>query len=294
MLPIKEINLFYENNKTQIYDSFGQSAFVFINAEHYDEVTKSTSEKLTTISKDNLTITTIKLIDNMNCNLLLDYLKMINLIQEKEEIPDWVRKFKFYDDEKQMQSIEVSKEKIKKEKEKIEKANIILNKNLHYKSILYTNSDELVKVVFEIIEELFEISLREFIDKKNEDFNFKKDGITYIGEIKGVTTNVKNEYISQLDEHYSKYLDILQEEGKTENIKKLLIINYERNRDISERNEIHIMQEEMAKKRDTLIIDTLTLLKIYESFLNEKISRIDFLKYINNTLGIAKLDDIVK
>ena len=294
LLPIKEINLFYENNKTQIYDSFGQSAFVFINAEHYDEVTKSTSEKLTTISKDNLTITTIKLIDNMNCNLLLDYLKMINLIQEKEEIPDWVRKFKFYDDEKQMQSIEVSKEKIKKEKEKIEKANIILNKNLHYKSILYTNSDELVKVVFEIIEELFEISLREFIDKKNEDFNFKKDGITYIGEIKGVTTNVKNEYISQLDEHYSKYLDILQEEGKTENIKKLLIINYERNRDISERNEIHIMQEEMAKKRDTLIIDTLTLLKIYESFLNEKISRIDFLKYINNTLGIAKLDDIVK
>ena len=49
--------------------------------------------------------------------------------------------------------------------------------------------------MFEIIEELFEISLKEFIDKKNEDFNFKKDGITYIGEIKGVTTNVKNEYI---------------------------------------------------------------------------------------------------
>ena len=54
------------------------------------------------------------------------------------------------------------------------------------------------------------------------------------------------------------------------------------------------MQDEMAKKRDTLIIDSLTLLKIYESFLNKKISRIDFIQYINNTLGIAKLDDIVK
>lgn len=127
---------------------------------------------------------------------MLDYLTMIGLIQEKSEIPEWVRKYKFYDDEKTMQKVENAKEQIKKEKEKIDKANTILERNLHYKSILYTNSDELVSVVFEIIEELFDISLKEFKDEKKEDFNFKKDGITYIGEIKGVTSNVKNEHIS--------------------------------------------------------------------------------------------------
>ena len=97
-----------------------------------------------------------------------------------------------------MQKVENAKEQIKKEKEKIDKANTILERNLHYKSILYTNSDELVSVVFEIIEDLFDISLKEFKDEKKEDFNFKKDGITYIGEIKGVTSSVKNEHISQL------------------------------------------------------------------------------------------------
>jgi len=294
LLPIDEIKLFYENNKTKINELYGQSAFGFINGGNYNELTKSTSEKLTTISKDNLIITSINLIDNMNCPLLLNYLRMIGIIQEKEEIPDWVRKYIFFDDEQQMQNVEKSKEQIKKEKEKIEKANIILDKNLRYKSILYTNSDELVEVVFEILEDLFDISLKEFKDEKKEDFNFKKDGITYIGEIKGVTSNVKNEHISQLDEHYSKYLDVLQEEGKTESIRKLLIINYERNRDVNERNEIHIMQDEMAKKRDTLILDTLSLLKIYELFLSKKSNKKTIIEYINNTLGIAKPTDIKK
>lgn len=131
---------------------------------------------------------------------------------------------------------------------------------MHYKSILYTNSDELVSVAFEIVEDLFDISLKEFKDEKKEDFNFKKDGITYIGEIKGVTNNVKNEHISQIDEHYSKYLDILQEECRTEDIRKILIMNYKRIRDINDRNEIHIMQDEMVRKRYTLIIDTKSLL----------------------------------
>lgn len=291
LIPIEDIKIFYENNKTKVYDNYVESAFGFLNTS-YTEITKSTSDKITTIGKDKLIITSIKLINNSNSSLVLDYLKMIGLIQEKSEIPEWVRKYKFYDDEKQMEKVENAKEQIKKEKEKIDKANTILERNLHYKSILYTNSDELVSVVFEIIEELFDISLKEFKDEKKEDFNFKKDGITYIGEIKGVTSNVKNEHISQLDEHYSKYLDILQEEGRTEDIRKILIMNYERTRDINERNEIHIMQDEMAKKRDTLIIDTKSLLELYELSLNNKDNKTNIIDYINNTIGVIKVKDV--
>lgn len=291
LIPIEDIKIFYENNKTKVYDNYVESAFGFLNTT-YTEITKSTSDKITTIGKDKLIITSMKLINNSNSSLVLDYLKMIGLMQEKSEIPEWVRKYNFYDDEKQMQKIENAKEQIKKEKEKIDKANTVLERNLHYKSILYTNSDELVSVVFEIVEDLFDISLKEFKDEKKEDFNFKKDGITYIGEIKGVTSNVKNEHISQLDEHYSKYLDILQEEGRTEDIRKILIINYERTRDINERNEIHIMQDEMAKKRDTLIIDTKSLLELYELSLNNKDNKTNIIDYINNTIGVIKVKDV--
>ncbi len=294
LLPIQSIKIFYENNETKINDTFGNSAFGFKNDGTYEEITHSTSETITTLKKQRILITSLELIKNDSYVLLFEYLRLIGIIKDKNEVPDWVRKYMFYDDEEQMKNVEKSKEQIKKEKEKIDKANIKLDNNLHYKSILYTNSDELVKVVFEILEDIFDISLKEFIDEKKEDFNFKKDEITYIGEIKGVTSNVKNEFISQLDEHYAKYLDKLQEEGSTEEIRKLLIINYERTRDINERNEIHIMQDEMARKRDTLIIDTKSLLDVYELYLKNNCSNVAIINYINNNTGVIKVDNIKK
>lgn len=102
--------------------------------------------------------------------------------------------------------------------------------------------------MFKILENIFELSLQDFIDDKHEDFLLKKGEHTFIGEIKGVTSNVKSEHISQLGVHVSQYNDKLQEENKKENIISLLIINRERNKEIDDRTEIHENQIELAKK----------------------------------------------
>ena len=167
-----------------------------------------------------------------------------------------------------------------------------LQQNLHYKSILYNNSNALVTVVFEILEYIFDVSLADFNDEQKEDFLFVKDAVTFIGEIKGVTSNVKYEHISQLEVHYSKYLDQLQEKNKTEQIKKILIMNYERTKDIMIRDDINQMQIDLAKKNETLIIDTKSLLSIYEKTLQGKLEKTNVIDYIKNNSGLIELDKI--
>lgn len=251
------------------------------------------SEKTTSIScNDNLIITTLDLIKDKEPAILFDYLKKIGLIKEKVEFPDWLYKYNFYDDETQKSNIEEAKEQIKIQKEIINQAYKKIQDNMRYKSILCNNSDALVEVVFEILEFIFDISLDEFNDEKQEDFLFKKDGITYIGEIKGVTSNIKYEHISQLEVHYSKYLDKLQEANTTEEIKKILIMNYERTKDISARNEINQMQIDFAINKGTLIIDTKTLLTLYERLLQGKITKDKVINYIKANSGIVNLDEI--
>jgi len=293
LIPIADIEIIYENSVTQINLSLVDSSF-YIKNENYTKLTFSKdSEKTTSISyNDNLIITTLSLIKKDEPIILFDYLREIGLIDDKIAYPEWLYKYNFNDDEIQNNNIESAKEQIKIQKDIIDKSNQKLQENIRYKSILFNNSDALVDVVFEILEYVFDISLVDFNDEKREDFLFKKDSVTYIGEIKGVTTNVKYEHISQLDVHYSKYLDKLQEKGVTENIKKILIMNYERTKDISLRDEINQMQIELAKKNETLIIDTKTLLTLYERLLQGKITKDKVINYIKDHSGILDLDKI--
>lgn len=293
LIPIEDIEIVYENSATEINSTLINSAFYIAN-ENYHKLTYSKdSEKITSIScNDNLIITTLDLIKDKEPAILFDFLNEIGLIKEKVEFPDWLYKYNFYDDETQKSNIEKAKEQIKIQKEIINQADKKIQDNMRYKSILCNNSDALVEVVFEILEFIFDISLDEFNDEKQEDFLFKKDGITYIGEIKGVTSNIKYEHISQLEVHYSKYLDKLQEANTTEEIKKILIMNYERTKDISARDEINQMQIDLAIKNETLIIDTKTLLTLYERLLQGKITKDKVINYIKANSGIVNLDEI--
>ena len=54
--------------------------------------------------------------------------------------------------------------------------------------------------------------------KKKEDFLINKDDITFVGEIKGLSSAVQNKNISQLEVHIQNYFDKLQEEGKEEKV----------------------------------------------------------------------------
>ncbi len=292
LIPIKDLDIIYENSLTMIKSNLIPASF-YINNDGYDNLTSSSeSNKITTIKNGNLIITSLEIIRKKESSILFDYLMEIDLIKEDVEYPDWVYKYEFNDDIIQNNNIEQAKEQIKLQKEIIDKANQKLQQNLHYKSILYNNSNALVTVVFEILEYIFDISLADFNDEQREDFLFVKDDITFIGEIKGVTSNVKYEHISQLEVHYSKYLDNLQEQNKNEKIKKILIMNYERTKDIMIRDEINQMQIDLAKKNETLIIDTKSLLSIYEKTLQGELEKSNIIDYIKNNSGLIELDKI--
>ncbi len=291
LIPLDSLNIIYENSETLI-ETYNINASFYMDKSDYEPITYSNnSNKITTIKKDKLIVTTLEIINN-NYDVLLSYLVSIKVIEKIKEYPEWIYKYYFNDDEIQNANIDAAKEQIKIQKEIIENANKKIQENLHYKSILFTNSNELVDVVFEILEQIFDISLSDFNDAKKEDFLFKKNDITYIGEIKGVSSNVKYEHISQLDVHFSKYLDYLQENNLHEKIIKILIINYERTKDISLRDEINEMQIELAEKNKTLIIDTKSLLYLYEMILNNKIKKESIVDYINKKVGLINISDI--
>lgn len=292
LIPIDNLEITYENSFTLIKENEVGASF-FINYKDFDVLTRSTSNKITTIKRERLFITSLDIITKDH-NILLDYLYEMGVMKKDEEYPDWIYKYNFNDDDLQKNNIEQAKEKIKMQKEIIENANKKLQDNLHFKSILYNNSDQLVAVVFEILEYIFDISLSDFNDEKKEDFLFKKDNITYIGEIKGVTSNIKYEHVSQLEVHYSKYLDFMQEKGLKEEVKKLLIINYERSKDVLLRDEVNQMQIDLAIKNVSLIIDTKSLLLIYEKLLKGNINKCNVIKYINNNTGLINVEKINK
>lgn len=292
IIPFSGFSIEYENNTTQIDNNEITSAFYF-NGKAFQKLTYAKdSKKVTTIKYNNIVLTTLDLIKKKESNILLDFLKKIGLYKEESDFPEWLYNYEFNDDKILKCDINNAFEEIEKQNNIIKNAEKKLKKNMHFKSILVTQSSELVSVVFEILENIFEVSLEDFNDERKEDFLIKKDNITYIGEIKGVTSNVRYENISQLDVHCSKYMDKLQDEGGTEKIKKLLIMNYERNKEVDERNSVNQMQIDLAISRNTLIIDTKNLLLIYEKLLKGELKKEDIISYFSKNSGILELDKI--
>lgn len=69
-------------------------------------------------------------------------------------------------------------------------------------------------------------------------------------------------------------------------------MNYERTKDIMLRDEINKMQIDLAVKNDTLIIDSKTLLTIYERLLQGKITKKEVIDYIKCSSGIVDLNKL--
>ncbi|MCI8617843.1 MAG: hypothetical protein HFJ60_06370 [Clostridia bacterium] len=275
LFNIKEIEILFEKTKTNIINKNIDADFNFSNyeEEHFEAITYSkNSNKITTIKKDKIFITTLKILDDIETlKIFID--SYCNEEQEKEDMPDWVKDIKFYNDEELKKSKNDNLEKIQKLKGENLKLEEQINKNLEYKSILYSSGDELVKVVLEILDEILQYDSRDFVDEKREDFLIKKEDITFIGEIKGVSSAIANKNVSQLDVHVQSYVDKLQEEGKEENVKGLLIVNHQRNKPLEERQEVHEHQKKLATRNGSLIIETQTLLKIFEKYKKGKLTK---------------------
>ena len=222
-----------------------------------------------------------------------DFLNVLGLIEQKSDIPTWMDDLKFFDDEEQERNINNARDEIEAQKQKIKLAEEKLKQNLHYKSILFETGDTLVKVVFDILEKMLNCSLADFVDKKGEDFKIALQDITFIGEIKGITSNVKNENVSQLDVHYQTYIDGLDEDGKSENVKGILIINPLRNKPLNERDEVHEKQVQLATRNGSLIITTETLLLLFMAYLQEHITTDKIIELLKNKIGLLSHSDFI-
>lgn len=278
--------LIYENTTTKIKNNLYEASFYF-NCSWADILTKSNkSEKATTVKLNEIIMTTL----NINSKEKLQgFLYKVGLLEDKVALPEWAQSFKFFDDVEQESVISESRLVIEERNRIINEAEKVLNKNNEYKSVLYTNGDNLVEVVFEILQQILNYDLSKFIDEKKEDFLIKKHNITFLGEIKGVTSNVKSEHISQLDVHLHGYLDSL-DEGSNEVTKSILIINHQRNKPLDVRETVHETQIKLAERNGSLIIETITLLRIFEKYLREELDSEEIEKMLIDNTGLLTLD----
>ncbi|WP_289102027.1 hypothetical protein [uncultured Fusobacterium sp.] len=256
-------------------------------------LTKSNSDKITTIKlKDKIYITTLNFCFNSEffAKNIINFLKKINLIEDQTIIPEWIYEINLLNDKEKKQEINNQIAIIKDAQIKIKDAQEILKKNLHFKSILYSTGDELVNVVFEILEKILDYNLSDFKDNNHEDFLIKKPDITFIGEIKGVNGSIKSANISQLEVHYRSYLDELEEEKIEEKVKALLIINPNKNRKLEEREKVHQDQINLATRNGSLIIQTYDLLKIFEAFEQKKLTTEKIEEIFINKIGLLEFE----
>lgn len=259
----------YGENITKINDSVIFSDFFFKKYNGYEVLTKNENDKPTTIKKDRYIITTL---DIENEEDLITLLKATKLISINTPAPEWFEDIVMFDDEKQMLRIEKNNTKIKELENDNLNAKEILKQNNEYKSILYKQSDELVSVVFKILEDILDYDLSEFKDVYKEDFLVKLEDITFVGEIKGVNRNVSSKHLSQLDNHITDREDYLLEKGEKENLKPLLIMNTFINKPPNERPDVEkVTIEKAINKYGTLIITSESLLNLYEKYKNGNI-----------------------
>lgn len=284
--PIIGCKIVYENTITKVGDKDIKASFCFYNSENVLTLSEK-SQRPTTVECNDVILSTL---DISTYSQLMDLLRQIKLIVDKEETPKWMEEEKMFDDLKQLEIIDDKTEIIKKASEDIDKAKGILKRNSRYKSILYTSGDELVDVVFEILTHMLGCDLSGFKDKKKEDFNFEIDNKVFIGEIKGITSNVKNANVSQLDTHVQNYID--EHDIDKNDIVSLLIIDHQRNKPLSQREEVHKNAIDLAIRNESLIIETITLLKMFEKYLNEELTKEKIINILKTNTGLLTIEKI--
>lgn len=291
--PLTKNSLLYENTRTVINDVEFEAAFYF--GQCSTALTRSiSSEKVTTIKLEEMVFATTLDI-TATSEQLLCFVKMLLEPVQKEKIPEWIKDVAFFDDELQKQAILENEQKIDEAHQCIDVAQKKLEKNLEYKSIVYTNGKELVEVVFEILEQLLKCDLSDFKDEMKEDFLIKVGGVTFVGEIKGINSNIKSENISQTDVHYHGYLDSLAEQGISECVRQILIINPFRNKQLEEREPAHETQIRLAKRNGCIVLVSSVLLRIFERFLEGAITSEECIRVLSSSEGgLLELNSFVR
>lgn len=279
--PLSNIELVYENTRTSLQAKEFVASFYFKGVE--DVLLSSVkSNKTTACMFKNIILSTLSV---GNTEELIILLSELGLLEEKQEVPEWFSEISMFDDCEQQIIIQQSIERIELEQKNIEQAKNIIDKNNRLKSILYTTGDELVELIFEIFEEILDCDLSGFVDLKKEDLLIETEEVIFIGEIKGVNSNVKSTNISQVDTHYHDYLET-HPEVDDDKLKALLIINHQKNKAIEEREPVMEQQINLAKRNNSLIVETYTLLKVLELYRNGKVTKEKFISILRKSEGL--------
>ncbi|KZX16735.1 hypothetical protein MBCUT_05990 [Methanobrevibacter cuticularis] len=300
-IPKEEIK--YTNQITKINDHNFISNFYFAGSE-LETITFSNSKKQTTLKANNIILTTILINSYEELRI---FLEGIGCIKKSQKIPDWFTTIEMFDDDKQNEKIEeIDEEVLKLKSEKIV-AYEKLKENNKYKSILYTQSTELETVVREILDEILDTNLSDFEDENLSDFLIELEDLIFIGEIKGLTKNLKTRNVSQLRTHKEEYLNEIEEarinegidlkdletyiEELDNKIKPLMIVN--RYLDIlpDERERINSRQINLAESDGSLLIETTVLLSMFEQFLKSDLTKEEIIEILKNRTGLLEFQE---
>lgn len=281
----RDLELAYENTRTRLSGREIAASFYFRNESQKILLYSDKSKKPTAIEYDQIIVTTLDLKSYAD---IMDYLLAIGLLDKNEDVPEWMEEIQMFDDVRQFEIIEQNNQVIRQANDAIAVAMESINKNKRYKSILYTSGGELVDVVFEILTEMLGCDLSGFEDKRKEDFLFDIDDHIFIGEIKGVNHNVKNENISQLEVHYQSYIDD-NPDVEVGNISAILIINHQKSKSISNREPVHENQINLAKRNGSLIIETMTLLRLFEKYIGGEMTREQCVDILKSNTGLLQI-----
>lgn len=278
--------LIYNKTKSKINNEIIPCDFVFHNVTDEQTATVSTTRtSVTTINYLGKYFTTLNLKTEDNFMSLLKELKWIST--EESEIPEWVSHENLLNDNE----LKNKKEKIKKELESLNKEITAidenLQQNLYYKSILYKTGDDLVDVVNIMLKELIDYNYEDFVDKKEEDFLFENNQKFFIGEIKGINSNIKRSNITQTATHRNIFLEIEGNENKE--VYAIAIINRQRTLAPNERDNVTEDVINLAKLNNVLIITSETFLHLFEMFKKQKITKEEIIKLLSSNVGILQL-----
>ena len=291
-INVKAGVVLFENTRTYISGVEYEADFYLNVGTGHRALTKShLSDKVTTVAlTDKLIVTTLNVVSTQEC--VTNFVKALFAPKAVEEKPAWLNDVLFYDDTLQNEIIREREAEVERAKLAIGEAQAKLRSNDRFKSVLYTNGDELVSVVFEMLEKMLGCDLSDFDDVRNEDFLIRAENYTLIGEIKGVTSNVKNDHVGQIEHHYQRYMDELEDKGLTEDVHQILIINPFRTKAPTMREPVHEKQIALARRNGCLIIESATLLKMFEAFLENRLTSAQCVKLFCEKTGILTITDI--
>jgi len=280
---LKNLTFLYESTRTKLDGETLSSDFIIEpNKNLTTHIKSNKSERIVSISRDNLYVTTLNIKDNPK---LTAYLKKIDLIKDEIVAPKWLEEIDYFDDAEKKELINENNNKIENLNTEIETATYKLEENNRYKSILYSSGDDLVSIVREILEEILEIDLTDFEDDFNEDLRFKYKNDIYIIEIKGNNKGIRLNNITQLHNHTITFIEDNKENEtdkiEYDNIYSLLIMTPQRMKPLNQRDDVdEDIIEDAKHKYDTLIIRSKDLLKSFERIQNHEMDQDKFVELI--------------